>query len=202
MTDSRAKRTGLLAVLFALLMAIALPTLANAQGRGHGRGLDKKDEKFRNGHDARDGRWDGRGPQSPYDRYDGDDDNYYRRGRNRRDRDDDRDRDDYYRRGRYRRDRDNGIFDRQDWGNIRRQAESDGYRAGFRAGSIDRANGERYNFRDEGAYYGGGYGSRNGYGNADFYRRIYRSAFERGYSDGYRRGRSRGGFLGNILGRY
>ena len=28
-----------------------------------GRGLDKKDEKFINGHDARDGRWDGRGPK-------------------------------------------------------------------------------------------------------------------------------------------
>ncbi len=29
-----------------------------------GRYLDKKDEKFINGHDARDGRWDGRGPKS------------------------------------------------------------------------------------------------------------------------------------------
>jgi hypothetical protein len=198
MTDSRVKCRGLLAVIFALAVAVGLPTLANAQGRG--RGLDKKEEKFRNGHDARDGRWDGRGPQSGRsDRYD-DDDDYYRRGRDRRDRDDDRDRDDYYRRGRYRRDRNNDIFDRRDLRDIRRQAETDGYRAGFRAGSIDRANGERYNFRDEGAYYRAGY--RNGYGNADFYGRIYRSAFERGYSDGYRRGRLRGGFLGNILGRY
>ena len=31
--------------------------------RKRGRGIDKKDEKFINGHDARDGRWDGRGPK-------------------------------------------------------------------------------------------------------------------------------------------
>ncbi len=33
-----------------------------------GRGLDKKEDKFINGHDARDGRWDGRGPKTGFRR--------------------------------------------------------------------------------------------------------------------------------------
>ncbi len=32
--------------------------------RGRRRNSDKKEEKFINGHDARDGRWDGRGPKA------------------------------------------------------------------------------------------------------------------------------------------
>jgi len=50
-------------VLVSLFLLSALPTIASAQGRGRGRGQDKKLDKFVNGHDARDGRWDGRGPQ-------------------------------------------------------------------------------------------------------------------------------------------
>ena len=51
--------------LAALVLAtsLLLPAYAAAQGRGHGRGLTKKSEKFVNGHDARAGRWDGRGPR-------------------------------------------------------------------------------------------------------------------------------------------
>jgi len=61
---------------------------AMAQGRGRGRGSshwDKKCEKFVNCHDARDGRWDGRGPnrRSGYT-------NIYGRNRRYRDRDYDR----------------------------------------------------------------------------------------------------------------
>jgi len=50
--------------LLALLVAVSLPLDAYGQGRGRrvGRGLDKKCSKFVNCHDARDGRWDGRGP--------------------------------------------------------------------------------------------------------------------------------------------
>jgi hypothetical protein len=51
-------------VLVSLFLLSALPTIASAQGRGRGRGQDKKIGKFINGHDARDGRWDGRGPRS------------------------------------------------------------------------------------------------------------------------------------------
>ena len=49
-------------VLVSLFLLSALPAVASAQGRGRGRGQDKKLDKFINGHDARDGRWDGRGP--------------------------------------------------------------------------------------------------------------------------------------------
>src|SRR5258707_6502657 len=50
-------------VLVSWFLLSALPTIASAQGRGRGRGQDKKFDKFVNGHDARDGRWDGRGPR-------------------------------------------------------------------------------------------------------------------------------------------
>ena len=55
-------------MLFALILLLASPATSSAQGRGrgqgHGRGpnLDKKCGKFVNCHDARNGRWDGRGP--------------------------------------------------------------------------------------------------------------------------------------------
>lgn len=51
-------------VLISLFLLAALPAMASAQGRGRGRGQDKKLDKFINGHDARDGRWDGRGPRA------------------------------------------------------------------------------------------------------------------------------------------
>jgi hypothetical protein len=40
-----------------------LPAASFGQGRGRGQGQQKKLDKFVNGHDARDGRWDGRGPR-------------------------------------------------------------------------------------------------------------------------------------------
>src|SRR6266446_7348004 len=48
-----------------LLFVIAVPAASLAQGRGRGRGPDfsKKCGKFVNCHDAREGRWDGRGPR-------------------------------------------------------------------------------------------------------------------------------------------
>jgi hypothetical protein len=71
--------------ILALMFALTLPLTAFAQGHGHGRGrgpdLGKKCGKFVNCHDARDGRWDGRGPKQ---------DGLFRNGisfrRNRRDR--------------------------------------------------------------------------------------------------------------------
>ena len=71
---------------------------AMAQGRGRrASNLDRKCGKFVNCHDARDGRWDGRGPNR-------DRDSRFRNifGRNRRD----RDRDDRWERRRRHRDRD------------------------------------------------------------------------------------------------
>lgn len=53
----------ILLVVAGLILLVALPATSLAQGRGRGRGLDKKPSVFINGHDARDGRWDGRGPR-------------------------------------------------------------------------------------------------------------------------------------------
>ncbi len=60
-------------MILTLLLAVVLPTTALGQGRGrgHGRGglggifgnPNNKCGKFVNCHDARDGRWDGRGPR-------------------------------------------------------------------------------------------------------------------------------------------
>ena len=51
-----------LRIAFVTLTLCLLSTSAFAQGRGRGRGLERKSSVFVNGHDARDGRWDGRGP--------------------------------------------------------------------------------------------------------------------------------------------
>jgi hypothetical protein len=73
----------------AVNMALSVETFAKQR---RGRFNDKKSEKFINGHDARDGRWDGRGPRFRF----GD-----RRDHDRRFRFRDRwDRDDHWRRRR------------------------------------------------------------------------------------------------------
>lgn len=87
MKQSMKRRNLFAAVMLGLLLAIALPTTALGQGRGRDRDRgdrgrnnddnyswrnrsnrssrhDKKCAKFRNCHDARDGRWDGRGPRA------------------------------------------------------------------------------------------------------------------------------------------
>ena len=56
------KVSALLIAIIVLGAALLLPADGLAQGRGHGRGLSMKSGKFINGHDARDGRFDGRGP--------------------------------------------------------------------------------------------------------------------------------------------
>ena len=134
MSILRTRMNAPVAILFALILTMALPIISSAQGRGNGRGrgpgsnLDKKCGKFVNCHDARDGRLDGRGPgaiqvgqQSDADifrnrrhRRDRDDEVFYPRSRNRRvdrDGDGDVDRDDEIlgRQGRNRR------VDRDDW---------------------------------------------------------------------------------------
>jgi len=53
----------ILLLLASVILLAALPATSLAQGRGRGRGQEKKLGKFVNGHDARDGRWDGRGPR-------------------------------------------------------------------------------------------------------------------------------------------
>jgi hypothetical protein len=53
----------ILVVVVGLFLLGVVPATSFAQGRGRGRGQEKKLERFVNGHDARDGRWDGRGPR-------------------------------------------------------------------------------------------------------------------------------------------
>ena len=110
-------------MLLTLIAMLAMPIVLSAQGRGRGRGRvdSKKCGKFVNCHDARDGRWDGRGPRgSRVGRRIWDDDDNDRRWRNRRvrrdrDGDGDFDRRDVLLGRRNRADRDgDGDFDRRD----------------------------------------------------------------------------------------
>jgi len=81
-------------LVLGLLLSAGMSSDAMAQGRGRrGSGWDRKCEKFVNCHDARDGRWDGRGPNRD-SRFG----NIFRRNR--------RDRDDRWERRRRHRDRD------------------------------------------------------------------------------------------------
>ena len=67
-------------LVLSLLMVVGIATDAMGQGRGRRVGrMDKKCAKFVNCHDARDGRWDGRGPDRRT--------NIFRRHRRNRDRD-------------------------------------------------------------------------------------------------------------------
>src|SRR5262245_11719833 len=97
MLKFRTLRFALLITALAIVVNMALSDVTFAKQR-RGRFNDKKAGKFINGHDARDGRWDGRGPRARF----GD----------RRDRDDWRDRD---RRFRFR-----DRWDRDDWRERRR----------------------------------------------------------------------------------
>lgn len=91
-------KTALGILVLGLVILFGASSDAMGQGRGRrGSHLDKKCEKFVNCHDARDGRWDGRGPN----RREGFN-NDFRRYRRHRDRDFDR----ISRRDRFRRDRD------------------------------------------------------------------------------------------------
>ena len=57
-------RFALLTFALALVANLAVSEVTFAKHRqGRGQFRDKKAEKFINGHDARDGRWDGRGPR-------------------------------------------------------------------------------------------------------------------------------------------
>ena len=72
-------------LVLSLLMVVSVATDAMGQGRGRRASqLDRKCAKFVNCHDARDGRWDGRGPDRSSDLT-----NIFRRSRRNRDRDSD-----------------------------------------------------------------------------------------------------------------
>ena len=52
----------LVRICLSIFVLCLVSACAFAQGRGRGRGLQRKADVFVNGHDARDGRLDGRGP--------------------------------------------------------------------------------------------------------------------------------------------
>jgi hypothetical protein len=183
MTIPKGKRYALWVTILTLIFTIGLPTLALAdppQGKGKSKASkqERKNAKFKNGHDARDGRWDGRGPSD----HDDDDDDNYGRGKGRgRDRDRDND----------------GISNRTE---IRRQALSNGYREGYSAGRDDRASGQSSSYDDHSVYRDATAGYRSSYGDENYYRSSFREGFRQGYNDGYRNRSSRSGGLGGILG--
>lgn len=73
MTHSGSKRNLVGILTVALLLVIAVPATSFGKDRGRrGRGRDfdnRKCGKFINCHDARDGRWDGRGPRRNFSRW-------------------------------------------------------------------------------------------------------------------------------------
>ena len=168
------------ALMSALVLFVALPAVALAQGNSrHGRNKDV----FVNGHDARDGRYDGRGPRR--------DDNWRRR------RDHDYDEDDRYRRDddyRYRRDR--GRYDNYGYGNngyygnygyrdnFTQTALNAGYNAGIEQGRRDRSRGRYTDPRDSSAYRNADKDYNSRLGDRYTYQQYYRQGFINGYRDG------------------
>jgi hypothetical protein len=184
----RSKLSTLGVAVFAIVAALTLPTVSAAQGRGHKQDKkikqqnkkikqqNKKDEKFNNGHDARDGRRDGRGPT--------------------RDRSDDDDR--------YDRDRDDNIDDRDGVRErAQRIGYDEGYRAGQtdRANG-ERADFRDENIYREAT---AGYQSQDGRLNyyRQQFRAAFAEGYEDGYRnrDSNTRRGGLGGILGDIIGR-
>jgi hypothetical protein len=99
------KATGTIkTIICAVILSLAMPVLGLADppsGKARARQLRKKADKFINGHDARDGRWDRRGRDRDRDSDRRFDSNWF--DRDWRDRDDDDDDDDDRRRRRLRR---------------------------------------------------------------------------------------------------
>ena len=69
----------------------------------------------------------------------------------------------------------------------RRAGYDNGYREGLKEGEKDARRGDRFEFRDEGAFRDGDRGYRRQFGDRDRYRQSFRSGFSAGYSDAYRR---------------
>jgi hypothetical protein len=178
MTD-RSKLSTLGMVVFAIIATLMLPTQSfAAQGRGH----KKQDKKIKQ-QNKKNGKF-----NNGHDARDGRRDG---RGPTRDRRDDD---DDYG---------DNN----NDRAAVRERAQRVGYEEGYRAGQVDRANGERADFRDENVYQDATVGYQSQQGELDYYRQQFRAAFAQGYQDGYRnrdpntRRGGIGGILGEIIGR-
>ena len=170
------------ALMLAVAVFLALPVVTNAQ---YGRGRRDKDDVFVNGHDARDGRWDGRGPR--------------RDGRARRDRDGDGDfdqRDAYIiqqqRNGGYGGYGNRGTYGNRGYGNngygnytqSQQTALNAGYNEGVKEGRRDRGRGGYRNVNDFSAYRNADKDYNSRYGDRYTYQQYFRRGFENGYNDG------------------
>ena len=143
--------------MLVLVALVALPLTAFAPGRGHGKPTDV----FVNGHDARDGRWDKNNRRD-------DNDDWQRRNRN----------DDWRRR--------NGGYGGYGNQQLRQTALNAGYNAGIREGRNDYRRGDRFDYRDEGAFRDATRDYNSRLGDRELYRQYFRQGFENGYRDGYR----------------
>ncbi|HKP35566.1 MAG TPA: hypothetical protein VJT71_01820 [Pyrinomonadaceae bacterium] len=70
--------------------------------------------------------------------------------------------------------------------NFRQTALNAGYNEGVRAGREDRQRGERYEYRDEGAFQSASKDYNSRMGDRGTYAAYFRQAFATGYADGYR----------------
>ena len=69
---------------------------------------------------------------------------------------------------------------------LRQTALNAGYNQGIKAGRKDRGRGERYEYRDEGAFQSASADYNSRFGNRALYQQYFREGFINGYTDGYR----------------
>ena len=70
--------------------------------------------------------------------------------------------------------------------NSRQTALNAGYNEGMKAGREDRQRGDRYDYRDEGAFQNASKDYNSRMGDRGAYQAYFRQAFSTGYNDGYR----------------
>jgi hypothetical protein len=77
-------------------------------------------------------------------------------------------------------------YDRYGGAQLRQTALNAGYNEGIKAGRKDRSRGERFEYRDEGAYQNATKDYSSRLGDRELYRQYYRQGYANGYRDGYR----------------
>jgi len=85
-----------------------------------------------------------------------------------------------------RRDRNSDRWDRNGNSQLRQTALNAGYNEGIKAGRKDRSRGERFEYRDEGAYRDASHDYSSRLGDRELYKQFYRQGYANGYEDGYR----------------
>ena len=159
------------ALMFALLVFMALPTVALGQQRRDrdGDGIDDRWERRERRRERRE-----------------------ERRERRQDRRQDRRNDGYYGNNGY------GGYNNDNYGNyggsyqLRQTALNAGYNNGMEEGRRDRDRNESFNYTDESEYRNANKDYSSRLGDRGAYQRYFREAFARGYRDGYQ-----GGYYGN-----